>query len=135
MKITCAAQTVRLAARRLTRRYEEALRPLNLTASQYTILTALVSSGGLRQGMLGDLLGFEQTTTTRLLATMAKRGLVIFEPDPNDARSKIVRASANGHAAYAEGHALWEAAQKETLNAVTPEEWAETKRVLSRLTS
>lgn len=129
----CAAQTVRLAARRLTRRFERALRPVGLSVSQYTILTALVASGGMRQGRLGEVLGFEQTTMTRLVAAMVRRELVTLGPDPKDARSKIVCAGELGLRLYTEGLPLWEKAQQQTLGKVSPEEWEEAKRVLARI--
>ena len=130
----CAAQTLRSAARRLTRRYEEALRPIGLTASQYTILRALVASGGLAPGQIARALAFEQTTVTRLLAIMARRGLIAFEARERDRRSKVARVTGVGRALHDEARPLWERAQDRTLGALTSDEWAQARALLARLT-
>ena len=133
MDVPCAAQTVRAAARRLTRRYEEALRPTGLTASQYTLLTALTASGGMGQGGIGAALAFEQTTVTRLVAAMARRGWVRLEPEPGDARRRIVRATEAGLRLHAAARPLWQRAQDETLSRLDDGEWEAMRSLLRRL--
>ncbi|MFK7765459.1 MAG: MarR family winged helix-turn-helix transcriptional regulator [Roseobacter sp.] len=132
--VPCAAQTVRAAARLLTRRYEEALRPTGLSASQYTVLTAVIGAGGLSQGLLGEALAFEQTTVTRLVGVMLRRGILELKADPKDGRRKIVHATAEGVALYEQGKPLWHQAQADTIGSLTDDEWKATRSALRKLT-
>jgi len=132
-EFTCVTQTLRSAARLVTRRYEEALRPTGLTASQYTILQALSIAKQMGPSDLGDILAFEQTTATRLLATLEKRGLVEFTAHPDDARRRLSQLTPLGHTVFSQAYPLWQKAQDETLQRVSDGDWTDAKAVLRQL--
>ncbi len=54
--LPCMCANLRRAARVLSQRYDEALRPLGLTITQFTILQALSLAGEVTQGELGKFL-------------------------------------------------------------------------------
>ena len=60
----------RRTARALTQYYEEALRPLGLRGTQFTILQALSLAGEVTQGRLGEMLAMDSTSLTRTVAIM-----------------------------------------------------------------
>jgi DNA-binding MarR family transcriptional regulator len=68
---------LRRVTRALTQRYDEALRPLGLTITQFTILQALSIAGEITQGRLGAILAMDSTTLTRTLGTMNRQGWIV----------------------------------------------------------
>ena len=53
--LSCMCASLRRASRVLTQHYDEAMRPLGLRATQFTILQALSLVGEISQGRLGRL--------------------------------------------------------------------------------
>jgi DNA-binding MarR family transcriptional regulator len=133
IEFDCVAQNLRRAARLVTRRYEEALRPVDLTASQFTILQALRGGRKIPQGMLAEILGFEQTTMTRLAALMLKRALITSEPDPDDKRGRLLSISKEGTALYERAAPLWQKAQDITLGRMPQDAWHGVRKALKTL--
>jgi DNA-binding MarR family transcriptional regulator len=133
MQFECMAQTLRRATRIITRRYEDALRPLNLTASQYTLLSALTRRPALPQGLMSDLLGFDPATMTRLLQPLKMRGLLKVWPDPEDARAKMIGLTESGRTLSAAAKPLWQKAQDETISRLDQDEVEAMRHSLSRL--
>jgi DNA-binding MarR family transcriptional regulator len=70
----CAS--LRRASRALSQLYEEALRPVGLRATQFTILQLLSLAGEVTQGVLGQMLATDSTTLTRTLGIMARQGWI-----------------------------------------------------------
>ena len=68
--LPCMCATFRRSARAVTQHYDEALRPLGLRATQFTILQALSLTGEVSQGELGEILAMDSTTLTRTLEIM-----------------------------------------------------------------
>ena len=72
VSLPCLCANLRRGRRSLTRLYDEALRPLGLRATQFTILQVLECTGEISQGELGKLLATDSTTLTRTLQVMAR---------------------------------------------------------------
>jgi len=125
----CVAQTVRRASRLISRRYEDALRPVDLTSSQYTILQSLQGREGLPFGLMAKILGFDQTTLSRLVKPLVKRRLVTIVPNPKDRRRRSVRTSAAGSALFAKAKIHWQREHDESLKRMTKKEWQTMQRV------
>jgi DNA-binding MarR family transcriptional regulator len=88
------ATRLRLAVGRLARRIRLAtndIPPLQLSA-----LATLDKYGPLRSGELAAREAVTAPTMTRVLSSLAERGLVTREPDPTDARSVRVSLSPAG---------------------------------------
>ena len=74
--LPCLCANLRRAARALTQIYEEALRPVGLRGSQFTILQTLSLAGELTQGQMAHILAMDSTTLTRTLAIMERQGWI-----------------------------------------------------------
>ena len=133
LEFECVVQNLRRASRLITRRYEDALRPVNLTSSQYTILTALSGRDGIPHGMMADILGFEQTTLTRLIAPLKKRKLVQSTRNPKDKRERFISITPEGEALFAEAKIYWQREHDESLSRVETDEWQRMKQMLAEL--
>jgi hypothetical protein len=73
-KLPCWCANLRRAARALTQRYEKALEPTRLSATQLTILQVLARAGEVTQGQLGEMLAMDSSSLLRTLAVMVNRG-------------------------------------------------------------
>jgi DNA-binding MarR family transcriptional regulator len=133
VEFECVAQNLRRAARLVTRRYEDALRPVDLTASQFTILQALRGRSSIPQGLLAEILGFEQTTMTRLAALMLKRALITSNPDPDDKRGRLLSISKDGATLYEQAAPLWQKSQDLTLGRMSQDAWQDVRKALKTL--
>ena len=130
----CIGHAVRRVARALSRRYEEALRPLDLTTGQFSILAALARPHGVRLTRLALDLGMDRTTLSRDIKPLEKRGLVETGKDPEDARARLVTLSGPGRNLLAKATPLWQQAQAGSLERIGgPEAWEEARALLDKL--
>ena len=113
--LPCMCANLRRATRALTQRYDEALRPLGLTITQFTILQALSLSGAITQGKLGEILAMDSTTLTRTLAVMSGHGWVAKKYG-TDRRERLLRLTRTGESELNRAIPQWRSTQ-ETLRA------------------
>ena len=73
---SCACQKVRVAARAVTRAYDDALRPVGLRATQLAVLVAVGIEGAVSITALAKLMGMDRSTLTRNLRPLEREGLV-----------------------------------------------------------
>lgn len=92
----CLARRSRDLAREVARIYDEGLREHGVRASQLNVLVAVGLSGGVSASLLADRLGLEQSTLSRNLARMRRRGWITSDEDPDDPRKAILRLSKAG---------------------------------------
>ena len=74
--LPCLCASFRRATRALTQCYDEAVRPLGLRATQFTVLQALSLTGEVSQGKLGEILAMDSTTLTRTLDILRRAGWI-----------------------------------------------------------
>jgi len=84
----CLCLHLQRAARAVGRRFDEALRPLDLTNGQYSLLMSLNRPQPPRLGEVARLLAMDRTTLTANLKPLERRGLVTVTPDAEDRRSR-----------------------------------------------
>jgi DNA-binding MarR family transcriptional regulator len=112
VKLPCYCATLRQASRVLTAFYDERLQPSGLRVTQFTVLQALDMLESARILDLEGALAMDQTTLTRNLALMAKRGFVRVVARPSG-REKCWGMTAPGRKAFEQALPLWEDAQAE----------------------
>ncbi|MEM9751127.1 MAG: MarR family winged helix-turn-helix transcriptional regulator [Pseudomonadota bacterium] len=122
-RLGCVAFNLRRASRLVTRRYEDAMRPLDMKAFQFTALAALTGRGVIPLAVLADLFGMDQSTVSRNIRAMERKGWVRLTNDPKDGRKKHVAATDDGRAAFDEATPLWEQAQAETRKMMNGFDW------------
>jgi DNA-binding MarR family transcriptional regulator len=101
-----------MAARVLTRVYDDALRPYGLRTTQFSLLDLLESEGEMPIGRLAGRLATERTTITRDLAVLEPRGLVTSHPG-RDRRQRLVAITRAGHDAVGAAHPAWSRIQSD----------------------
>src|SRR5712675_2087453 len=112
---TCLCLHVQRAARALARRFDDVLRPLELTNGQFSLLMSLNRPEPPKIGAVAELLAMDRTTLTANLKPLERRGLVRIKIDQDDRRSRRLVLTAKGRAAliaalpaWQEGHAAIE---------------------------
>lgn len=81
---------------RIAAAFSEEVRPLGATLQMWRVLAALRERDGRRMGDLSETTSIEVSTLTRLVDTMAKKGLVARRRDAEDARAVVLHATAAG---------------------------------------
>ena len=131
--LPCLCSSLRRASRALTQLYEEALRPLGLRASQFTILQALSLAGEVSQGQLGLMLAMDSTTLTRTLAVMSRRRWITRRPG-EDRRVTLIRLSGLGKEQLRRALPYWEHVQASVRKQLGGDHWDELMRVTNHVT-
>jgi DNA-binding MarR family transcriptional regulator len=106
----CIAMRVRRMSRIITRVYDDALRPLGLTASQFTLLTSLALQDGVTASEVGYDLDIEKSTLSRNLKRLLHLGLIAMDP-PAGRRGRGLHLTPAGHQAIVAAYPLWRATQ------------------------
>jgi DNA-binding MarR family transcriptional regulator len=104
---TCLCLHLQRAARALARRFDDALRPLDLTSGQYSTLMSLNRPEPPSIGSVASLLAMDRTTLTAALKPLARRGLVSVMVNAGDRRSRRLELTPAGRALLARAVPVW----------------------------
>ena len=103
----CLCLHVQRAARALARRFDDALRPVELTSGQYSLLMSLNRPQPPTIGSVAELLAMDRTTLTANLKPLKRRGLLKIAVDKDDKRSRRLIITAAGRALLHRAYPLW----------------------------
>src|SRR6202035_926187 len=104
----CLCLHVQRAARALARRFDEALRPLDLTNGQFSLMMSLNRPEPPGMGPVASLLGMDRTTLTAALKPLQRRGLIKLTIDPSDQRGRRASLTRKGETLLAKAVPVWE---------------------------
>ena len=103
----CLCLHVQRAARALARRFDEVLRPLELTNGQFSLLMSLNRPEPPSIGSVAELLAMDRTTLTANLKPLERRGLVTVTVDEADKRSRRMALTSAGRSLLAAAVPIW----------------------------
>lgn len=103
----CLCLHAQRAARRLSRRFDEAMRPVGITSGQFSLLNGLNRPKPPTIGAVADLLAMDRTTVTANLKPLEKKGAVVLTVDPDDRRGRRVALTDAGRALLAQATPIW----------------------------
>jgi DNA-binding MarR family transcriptional regulator len=132
--LPCLCANLRRTTRAVTHLYEEALRPLGLRATQFTILQALQRTGEITQGELGELLAIDSTTLTRTLHIMRRNGWVAERPG-EDRRERWLQLAKAGRELLARTTPAWEKTQSRLTQKLGEGPWHTLFKLTGELTN
>jgi DNA-binding MarR family transcriptional regulator len=110
----CISTRVRQLSRIVTRVYDDALRPLGITASQFTLLTQLAHQDGITAVEIGHTLDIEKSTLSRNLKRLLALGLLTMDP-PAGRRGRGLHLTPKGESAIKLAYPVWMDAQSKTV--------------------
>ncbi len=117
---SCIATRVRQLSRIITRVYDDAMRPLGITASQFTLLTQLASRDGITAVEIGGGLDIEKSTLSRNLKRMLALNLITMDP-PAGRRGRGLHLTPKGQSVIKEAYPVWLSAQQRSVGMMGPE--------------
>lgn len=104
---TCLCLHLQRAARAVARHFDEALRPLELTSGQFSLLMSLNRPQPAAIGEVSAVLAMDRTTVTANLKPLQRRGLVEVTVGASDRRSRRLSLTAAGRALLAAALPVW----------------------------
>lgn len=104
---SCVCLHVQRAARAVARRFDEALRPLDLTNGQFSLLMSLNNPAPPSMTTIARVLAMDRTTLTAALKPLERRGLVKVTADPADRRSRVMTLTPAGKERLAAAVPVW----------------------------
>jgi len=131
---SCLCLHVQRAARALARRFDEALRPLDLTNGQFWLLMSLNRPEPPAMGAVASLLAMDRTTLTAALKPLERRGLLKITTDHDDRRARLLELTPQGRKLLARAAPVWKrahAAVEDLLVQGEPDRLRKDLRVLS----
>jgi len=111
-----------MAARAVTRTYDDALRAMGLRATQVSLLAAVALEGAISITSLARVIGMDRSTLTRNLAPLEKEGLLSVGSE-GWRRSRKLSITAKGRLRLEEAVPLWEGAQKRLKQKLGSRRW------------
>ncbi|HEY5290034.1 MAG TPA: MarR family winged helix-turn-helix transcriptional regulator [Caulobacteraceae bacterium] len=107
IRVACLCLTAQRVARSLARQFDKALRPLDLTSGQFSLLSAVNQAPPPRVTDVAARLGLDRTTLTAALKPLTRRGLVDVCTDPTDRRGRRLVLTDDGRALLNEAIPIW----------------------------
>jgi len=132
--LPCMCASLRRASRSLTQLYDEALRPLGLRATEFTILQALSLAGEVSQGELAQILAMDSTTLTRTLRIMGREGWIV-ERRGADRRERLLRLAKAGRYKFNRALPSWEKAQAQLGRQLGDKRWHALMKLTNEVTT
>jgi DNA-binding MarR family transcriptional regulator len=103
----CLCLHAQRAARALARRFDEALRPLDLTNGQFSLLISLNRPVPPNLGSVASLLAMDRTTLTAALKPLERRRLVKVAVGKEDRRNRLLSITPAGRALLNKAFPIW----------------------------
>ena len=97
----------------VARRFDDALRPFELTNGQFSLLMSLNRPEPAPMAAVASLLAVDRTTLTAALKPLERRGLVKVTADPEDRRSRLITLTVQGMTLLARAVPVWERTHEE----------------------
>src|SRR5580698_10578035 len=109
----CLCLHIQRAARVVARRFDDALRPFELTNGQFSLLMSLNRPEPAPMAAVASLLAVDRTTLTAALKPLERRDLVKVTADPEDRRSRLITLTVQGMTLLARAVPVWERTHEE----------------------
>lgn len=116
----CLSTRIRQLSRIITRVYDDAMRPLGITASQFTLLTQLAQQDGITAVEIGHTLDIEKSTLSRNLKRLLALGHITMDP-PAGRRGRGLHLTPKGELVIQQGFPVWRDAQTRTIRVMGTE--------------
>lgn len=132
---SCACYNLRRASRAVTQVFDAHFDEVGLKATQFTVLAVLSGAWAKPPTVteLADAMVLEQSSLSRNLAVLERKGLVKLVPG-SDRRERIVTVTRAGRVTLAKGYPIWKRAQATIAEAIDPRELESQLRALRRMT-
>ena len=122
-----------MTTRVITQYYDNAFRPVGLSAAQFALLAGIYSKGGKTVGELAEAYLMDQTTATRSIELLKKQGYLEVKTGEKDSRKKHIWITELGIEKLEKAMPLWETAQQTIENGIGREKLEDFLKTLAEL--
>lgn len=129
----CNCHSLRQATRRVTQLYDRVLAPLDLRATQFSLLAEIDRLGPIAINPLADAMIMDRATLGHNLRPLEARGYIRAEVDKDDRRSRRISLTPVGRNVLARANKLWRRAQDRFEATIGAQESAALRRMLRRV--
>jgi len=129
----CAGVNVRLAARQISRFLEERLKETDLSLAQFGLMTHIAAATDDTITALVDRTGLDQSTLSRNLRALEKRGLIEIAIVEQDLRRRSVWLTEGGARHLEAAMPVWKQAHEELSSLIEPVLVAQLRTASTRL--
>lgn len=126
----CTCTNIRKAARIVTQAYNDALRPVDLRSTQFTLLANLVKRGDTPLTQLAEAMVMDRTTLTRNLKPLERRKLIHIGQE-KDQRVRKIGITPAGEQIFEDALPLWQEMQKQIAQGLGQQRWSDFMNDLS----
>jgi DNA-binding MarR family transcriptional regulator len=123
VKLECAGGGLRRASRAISRFYGAAFAPLDLTATQFTLLVAVNLGGPIPLSRLAEFLVVDRTSLYRAVKPLVRRRCVRILPGRTE-RERTAALTDAGRRLLHEALPVWKKTQERFVGALGPDAWA-----------
>lgn len=131
-KTGCMCIDFRTVANRLTRLYDSAMAPSGMTVTQFSQLNAIQTLDGPTLNELAEEIALDRSTLGRNVRVLEKLGFVSLSPGA-DARTRVIRVTRAGQAAFKRAIPLWKSVQTGLLESLGPENQTQLDELLTNV--
>jgi DNA-binding MarR family transcriptional regulator len=128
---TCVCLHARMTARAVTRAYDQALAPLGLESTQFTLLAAIMGNPDRSITALAERLALERSSLSRNLKLLQARGLI--GSTGQGGRSNRFEVTPLGEDLLVKALPLWSDIQRKSEGAMGAVTWSVTRDTLRQL--
>lgn len=107
----CLAASILAAGRKVTAIYDDALRPLGLTVSQFNMLAAIILVRPKSISALANAIGMERSTASRNMAILTRNGWVAKMAADNGQSGTIFDLTGTGREKFEMAQPIWKNVQ------------------------
>ncbi|HEX9183118.1 MAG TPA: MarR family winged helix-turn-helix transcriptional regulator [Burkholderiales bacterium] len=134
LQTRCACVRARRATRSLTALYDDALRPVRLKITQFSVLRTIGRMQPVNVSRLAGEMALDRSTLGRNLLLLRRRGLLHFA-DGADLRAWSIELTPKARALLDKATPLWERAQAKVERVLGREDMATLFALLARIES
>ncbi|MGO4173803.1 MarR family winged helix-turn-helix transcriptional regulator [Bosea sp. TAF32] len=118
---SCAGLTIRQAARRVTRIYDEALKDSGLSVAQLGLMAVIATNEDDRMAALAEQAGLDPSTLSRNLRALERDGLIEIATVEQDLRRRAVWLTEEGVRRLKAALPAWRGAQARVTATLPPD--------------
>ena len=118
----CACRKMRETSRKITRMYDEALRPAGIKCTQFSLLSVVARQDQATLTELAGVLGMERTTLSRNLGPLERKGLIEVSAE-GYRRARSANITDKGVVVMEKALPLWRLAQRSLKRRLGENNW------------
>lgn len=103
----CVCRNLRMTTRIITQHFDKIFQTVGLTAPQFSLLAEITANENIAISELAERMLMDQTTVTRNIEILRKKGYVSVRTDDNDSRKRCISISETGEEKLNEAIPVW----------------------------